>query len=105
MNHPMKRDPLPQSGSDSLLGMALAQSFMGMVCGAGAEQIWDAGETVSAVYEDRYDQKRTNGRGVFQLGVEKSLAGIFTRISRITVAEQERASFRPSSAPRCAFGF
>lgn len=100
MNHPDKRAALPQqSSTDSFFGMALAQAFMGMVYGPCADQIWDAGETLSAIYEDRYDQKRTNGRGVYELGKKSSLAECFTRMTEKTVAELERLSFRPSYAP------
>ncbi len=104
MNHLVKPITIPQSNSsDSFFGMALAQAFTGMVFGSGAEQIWDAGETLSAIHEDRYDQKRTNGRGVYELGNKKSLAGDFTRIAEHTVAEIERLAFRPSyGAPALA---
>jgi hypothetical protein len=103
MNHPDKRAALPQqSSTDSFFGMALAQAFTGMVYGACADQIWDAGETLSAIYEDRCDQKRTNGRGVYELGNKRSLADCFTRMTEKTTAELERMSFRPSYAPSFA---
>lgn len=102
-NHLMKPAALPQSDSDSFFGMALAQAFMGMVFGAGAEQIWDAGETLSTIYEDRTDQIRTNGRGVYTLGNKKSLVENFTRMTENTVAEIERLAFRPSYAAQPAF--
>ena len=101
MNHNAKRLSNPQpSSTDSFFGMALAQAFTGMVFGSGAEQIWDAGETLSAVYEDRYDQKRTNGRDVceYALGAKKSLAETFTRMTEKTMAEMDRMTFRPSYA-------
>ncbi len=100
----MKHRTIPQqSSTDSFFGMALAQAFMGMVCGPVADQIWDAGETVSAIYEDRNDQKRTNGRGVYALGNKRSLADGFTRMAEATLAEMDRMTFRPSFAPARAF--
>ena len=97
MNQSVKHLSKPQpSSADSFFGMALAQAFTGMVFGSGAEQIWDAGETLSAIYEDRCDQKRTNGRGVYALGNKKSLAETFARITDETIAEIDRRTFRPS---------
>ncbi len=96
MNHPMKPSTNSNSNSDSFFGMALAQAFMGMAFGAGAEQIWDAGEAVSAIYEDRFvDQKRTNGRGVYELGNKNSLVGTFARMTEKSISEIEREFFRP----------
>lgn len=106
MNHPDKQPSRSShSGTDSFFGMALAQAFTGMVYGPCADQIWDAGETLSAIYEDRCDQKRTNGRGVceFELGVKKSLAETFTRMTEKTMAEMERLTFRPSYQAAPAF--
>ena len=114
MNDPMKPSTKLNSGkSDSFFGLALAQAFMGFAFGPVAEEIWDAGETLSAIHEDRYDQKRTNGRGVnesvFELGMKKSLAGAFARITDLqSMAEQDRATFRPSygfSAPALSPAF
>ena len=102
-NHPMQRPSTPQSNSDSFFGMALAQAFMGMAFGTGAEQIWDAGETLSSIHEDRYDQKRTSGRGVYELGNKRSLAENFTRMTENTIAEIERLAFRPSYAAAPSF--
>lgn len=103
MNHPDKRLSTPQpSSTDSFFGMALVQAFTGMVYGDCVDQIWDAGETLSATYEDRYDQKRTNGRGVYELGKKSNLAECFTRMTENTVAELEHFAFRPSYTP--AFG-
>lgn len=97
MNHPEKTLPLPQSNSDSFFGMALAQAFTGMVYGADVYAICNAGTALSAIHEDRCDQKRTNGRGgVYELGIKKSLAGDFARMTERTIAEKERDSFRPS---------
>ncbi|PZQ46920.1 MAG: hypothetical protein DI551_04315 [Micavibrio aeruginosavorus] len=100
MSNPMKPADKPKTASDSLFGMALAQAFMGFAFGAGVEQVWEAGESASAIYADRFDQKRTNGRGVyegvFELGNKKSLAGTFARMTEATLAEMERATFRPS---------
>jgi hypothetical protein len=70
--------------------MTLAQAFMGMVYGACADMLWEAGEIASAVCEDR----RTNDSGIV-LGVKNSLAGVFARSSQQTIAEAERAFFRP----------
>lgn len=104
MNHPVKQHTLPQqSSADSFLGMALAQAFTGMVFGPVAEHICAAGETLSAIYEDRCDQKRTNGRGVYELGNKRSLADSFTRMTEKTIAEMDRMTFRPSFAPARAF--
>jgi hypothetical protein len=100
MNPTAKRLSNPQpSSSDSFFGMALASAFTGMVFGSGADLICDAGQTLSAVYEDRYDQKRTNGRGVYELGNKQSLADAFARMTEKTPAEMDRAAFRPSYAP------
>lgn len=103
MNRPEKDLSLPQSNSDSFFGMALAQAFTGMVYGADAYAFCDAGKALSAIHEDRNDQKRTNGRGgVYELGAKRSLAGDFARMTEPTIAEMERASFRPVSFDRKA---
>lgn len=81
----------PASPGDSLLGVALAQAFMGVVYGPCVHMLWEAGEIASAVYEDR----RGNDSGNFFLGVKNSLAGAFARASEQTVAEFERSFFRP----------
>lgn len=82
----------PASTGDSLFGMALAQAFMGLVYGPCANLLWEAGEIASAVCEDR----RTNVKGSFSLGVKQSLAGIFTRTTtEQSLAEMERAFFQP----------
>ena len=51
----------PASPGDSLLGVALAQAFMGVVYGPCASMLWETGEIASAVYEDR----RVNDSGNF----------------------------------------
>lgn len=90
----------PASTGDSLFGMALAQAFMGMVYGPCADLLWEAGEIADAVCEDR----RTNDKGNFVLGVKNSLAGAFARTSEQTIAEIERSFFRPfQPAPALAF--
>lgn len=97
MNHPEKIPSLPQSNSDSFFGMALVQAFTGMVYGADVYALCNAGNALSAIHEDRHDQKRTNGRGgVYELGTKKSLAGDFARMTEPTLAERERMTFRPS---------
>lgn len=53
---------------------------MSMVCGAAIDPVWDAGEIASAVYEDRFDNKRTNGR-VCETNETSRLADCFTRFS------------------------
>ncbi len=104
----MFNDPVKPSSnilsqkSDSFFGMALAQAFTGFALGPVAELIWDAGETLSAIYEDRFEQKRTNGLGVYVLGESNSLGGAFT-CSTSTLAEQDRATFKPSMQP--SYGF
>lgn len=99
MDHPRRPRTTRPSDSDSFFGMALAQAFTGMVFGSCAEQFCVAGETLSAAYQDRLDQKRTDGRGVYMLGNKHSLAGSFTRMAEKTLAEIDRAAFRPSYAP------
>lgn len=105
----MFNDPVKPSSnissqkSDSFFGMALAQAFTGFALGPVAEMIWDAGETLSAIYEDRFEQKRTNGRDVYVLGERNSLAGAFTCTTQKTLAEQDRATFKPSMQP--SYGF
>lgn len=90
----------PASAGDSLLGVTLAQAFMGMVYGPCVDMLWEAGEIASAVYEDR----RTNDSGNFVLGVKKSLAGVFARTSEQTIAELEHTLFRPfQPAPALMF--
>ena len=93
----------PASTGDSLFGMALAQAFMGLVYGPCANLLWEAGEIASVVCEDR----RTNVKGSFSLGVKNSLAGIFTRTTESameTIAEIEHALFQPlQPAPALAF--
>jgi len=64
------------SETDSIFGLVLTQSFMGMAYGAGAEQVWEAGEMASEIYSDRA-KNRTNGH--YQLGVRQSLGGDFAR--------------------------
>ena len=100
MTRTMKQNAQPQqqSSADSFFGMALAQTFMGFAFGPCAEDLWVAGETLSAVYVDRCDQKRADGRGVYELGKKKSLADSFARFTENTVAEMERMAFRPSYA-------
>ena len=99
INHPMPPSAKPVSSSDSLLGMSLAQAFMGLVYGPCADLLWEAGEIASAVCEDR----RTN-EGNFVMGVKKSLDGIFTRSSTQSLGEFEQAFFRPlQPAPALAF--
>jgi hypothetical protein len=90
-NHPVTPANKPVTAGDSLFGMTLAQAFMGVVYGPCASMLWEAGEIASAVYEDR----RGNDSGNFFLGVKNSLAGAFARASEQTVAEFERAFFRP----------
>ena len=82
MSNTMKPSANPTSNSDSLFGMALAQAFIGVAFGVGAEQIWDAGEAASAAYVDRTVTQRTNGNGNFTLGVKNSLADGFTRMAQ-----------------------
>ena len=90
----------PASTGDSLFGMALAQAFMGLVYGPCANLLWEAGEIASVVCEDR----RTNVKGSFSLGVKNSLAGIFTRTTEQSLAEFERSFFAPlQPAPALAF--
>jgi hypothetical protein len=101
---PVKPSSNPSSAkSDSFFGMALAQAFTGFALGPVAEMIWDAGETLSAVYEDRFEQKRTNGRGVYVLGERNSLGGAFACFTEKTLSEQDRATFTPSMRP--SYGF
>ncbi len=84
----------PTTQTDSLFGMALTQAFMGFAFGADVDMAFEAGEIASAVYVDR----RTNGnKGNFQLGVNNSLQGMFTRSAHQTLAEMERETFRPSN--------
>lgn len=85
------------ANSESLFGMALAQAFLGFVHGPLVEQLWEAGEVASAVYEDRYQEKRTNGR-VYDLGVKKSLADDFARTS---MASPDRARLDRSLGDWC----
>lgn len=94
--------------TDSLFGMALAQAFTGLAFGIGVEQLWEAGEMASAVHEDRYAAKaqtRTNDQS-FELGVRKSLSGVFAGLhqsARQTIAEMDRATFKPSFAAAPSF--
>jgi hypothetical protein len=99
-NHPVTPANKPVTAGDSLFGMALAQAFMGVVYGPCASMLWEAGEIASAVCEDR----RANDRSNSVMGVKKSLAGIFARSSEQTIAEAERAFFRPFQ-PACAPAF
>jgi len=71
-----KKQPTHHTATDSFLGSILATAFLGGVYGADVADTWRAGETAAAVCEDR----RANGN--FQLGVNKSLAGTFTRNSQ-----------------------
>ena len=96
-NHAVTPANKPVSAGDSLFGMALAQAFMGVVYGPCASMLWEAGETASAVCEDR----RTNDSGNSVMGVKNSLAGAFARTSEQTIAEFERVLFRPFH-PACA---
>jgi len=96
----MKTSSLPQSKGDSLFGMALAQAFMGMAFGPCAEQVWEAAENVSAVYEDRCSKKKAaNGPNAFQLGEKKTLGGTFARMAEQTIAEMERVTLQTFLKP------
>src|SRR5688500_17886520 len=92
----------PTSASDSLFGMTLVMAFTGMVYGADMVGIYNASEAASEVYKDRF-QKQADGKGNFQLGVKDSLGAAFAGIDQTihkTLAEMERATFRPSFEPR-----
>lgn len=96
----MKTSSLPQSKSDSLFGMALAQAFMGMAFGTGIDHAWEAAETASVVYEDRRQQKPANDRNTYKLGEKKSLTGTFgLSMTGQTMAEMERATLRSFFKP------
>lgn len=96
----MKTSSLPQSKTDSVFGMALAQAFTGMVCGVGVDQAWEAAEITSAVYEDRRQQKPANDRNKYKLGEKKSLGATFGfSMTGQTMAEMERATLRSFFKP------
>jgi hypothetical protein len=91
----------PTSAADSFFGMTLAMAFTGSVYGADMVQVYNASEAASEIYKDRF-QKRADGTGNFQLGVKNSLGKAFAGIDQTfqTLGELDRASFRPSLAPR-----
>ncbi len=93
--HSSKEQQPKQDTNDSLFGMALGQVFMASVLGPVADMVWEAAETASAVYTDRFEARaqkadnRTNGHeGGFHLGVKHSLGGSFNRAQTITTHNQ-----------------
>lgn len=106
MNDIGKTPARHQSPSDSFLGMALAQTFLGVAYGPVFDHVWEAGEASSAFYADRFDAKRTNGRGVYELGVRGKLADNFTR----NTSEKNHPFFMPMGGakrtkPKAAHAF
>ncbi len=101
-NHSANAPAKPVSSGDSLLGMALAQAFTGLVYGPVVDMCWETAEIASAVREDR---KPANDQPAsFALGEKKSLGGIFARSSvEQSIAEMERAFFRPAASQSRAF--
>lgn len=101
-NHPVNPLSKPSSSGDSLFGMALAQAFTGLVYGPGVDLCWEAAEIASAVREDRKPANRNESP--FELGAKKSLGGIFACSTvEQSLAEMERAFFRPVLQPDRAF--
>lgn len=106
----MQQNQKKQTGTtDSLFGMALAQTFMGFAFGADVAAVWEAGEVSSAVREDLTKTKtRTNERNDFKLGVKQGLTDVFAGLhqtAKQTIAEIEHNTFKPSfafDAPRMA---
>lgn len=101
-DHSANSPSKPSSSGDTLFGMALAQAFMGLVYGPCVDMCWEACEIASAVREDR---KPANDQSApFELGAKKSLGGIFARSSvEQSIAEMERAFFRPAASTPYAF--
>lgn len=106
----MQQNQKKQTGTtDSIFGMALAQTFMGFAFGADASAIWEAGEVTSAVREDRMKTNtRTNAGNGFKLGVKQGLTDVFAGLhqtAKQTIAEIEHNTFKPTfgfDAPRLA---
>jgi hypothetical protein len=65
------------SPADSFFGMALAQAFMGVAFGASVDMAWEACETASALYTDRFERKAGHKAPAFEMGRENSLTGFF----------------------------
>ncbi len=73
------------SANDSIFGMALCQAFTGFAFGPEVSDVWEAAETASAIYTDRYSSSvatanRTNGK--VELGVKNTLGPVFGRQTR-----------------------
>lgn len=70
------------NANDSIFAVAMVQAFTGFAFGPEVDMAWEAAETASAIYTDRYSSsaqtaQRTNGK--YELGVKNSLGPAFTR--------------------------
>jgi len=98
MNNAIQQQPKTTTATDGLFGMILAQSFMGFAYGAEVHEAFENADMIDDIYTDRFQAKagpRKPGQPTFELGVKHSLTNVFAGIGR-TVAEAERAVFKPS---------
>lgn len=73
------------SATDSIFGMALTQACLGVAFGPEVSDAWEAAETASAFYTDRYSSsvaKADRANGAIELGVKNTLGPVFGRQTR-----------------------